>query len=82
MKRTASEMRVLERTRDDIAGLSGKLEVQKKALSDVQVKLEQQKAAYAALDQRTESAREKVKQATEAYARRSRLRGLKGLEMP
>lgn len=33
MKRTASEMRVLERTRDDIAGLTGKLEVQKKALS-------------------------------------------------
>jgi TP901 family phage tail tape measure protein len=69
MKRTASEMRGLQRTGDDIAGLTGKLEAQKKALSDVQVKLEQQKAAYAALDQRTESAREKVKQATEAYAR-------------
>ncbi|WP_176736462.1 phage tail tape measure protein [Oligoflexus tunisiensis] len=69
MKRTASEMRGLQRTRDDIAGLTGKLEAQKKALSDVRGKLEQQKAAYAALDQRMESAREKVKQATEAHAR-------------
>jgi TP901 family phage tail tape measure protein len=69
MKRTASEMRGLQRTREDIAGLTEKLEAQKKALSDVQVKLEQQKAAYAAFDKRIEAARENVKRATEAHAR-------------
>jgi TP901 family phage tail tape measure protein len=69
MKRTASEMRGLQRTRDDIAGLTEKLEAQKKVLSDVQARLEQQRLAYAELDQRIDAARRGVKAAAEAHAK-------------
>jgi TP901 family phage tail tape measure protein len=62
-------MRGLQRTKEEIAALSTKLEAQKNVLSDVQLKLEQQRAAYTALDQKVNQARDSVKVATDAHAR-------------
>src|SRR4051812_20978391 len=67
MKRTSSEMRGLQRAREDVAAFNATLDKQKKHLSAVQEKLDQQRVAYAALDQKIDTARAGIKAATEAH---------------
>ncbi|MDQ3233489.1 MAG: phage tail tape measure protein [Pseudobdellovibrionaceae bacterium] len=62
-------MRGLQRVRDDIAALNSRLDEEKKALSLVQEKLQQQRAAYAALAERVDEVRTRVRSMVESHAK-------------
>ncbi len=69
MKQISSDMRGLQRAREDIAAFNAKLDEEKKALSLVQEKLREQRLAYGALAKKVDEARARVSFMVDAHAR-------------